>query len=65
MKTKIVEYIAGSARNALGEIELEVINMRDTYKEVFGDTANAGPGLDMAVLREKLRKAQDLVDLLL
>ena len=64
MKTKIVEHIAGNARHALGEVEAEIVNIRDKYPDVFIDR-NRGAGLDMAVLREKLKTAQDLLDLLL
>lgn len=64
MKTKIVEHIAGNARHALAEVEAEVVNLRDKYPSVFSNNSE-GPGLDLAVLREKLKTAQDLLDLLL
>ena len=63
MKDKIVEHIAGNARHALDEVELEVVNLRDKNPQVFADMK--GAGLDLQVLREKLKTAQDLVDLLL
>ena len=63
MKAKIVEHIAGNALHALTEVETELVNIRDKYPDVFVDR-NKGAGLDMAVLREKLKKAQDLIDLL-
>lgn len=64
MKNKIVEHIAGNARQALTEVEDEVIRLRDSNQAVFSNTRE-GAGLDLAVLREKLKAAQDLVDLLL
>jgi len=64
MKTKIVEHIASNARHALDEVEREVVNLLDTNPSVFSNACGCA-GLDMAVLREKLKTAQDLIDLLL
>jgi hypothetical protein len=63
MKTKIVEHIAGEALHALREVESEAVNLRDKNPAVFADRS-AGAGLDYAVMREKLKRAQDLLELL-
>jgi len=64
MKTKIVEYIANDALSAVREAEVEAVNLRDKNPLVFADRS-AGAGLDYAVMREKLKRASDLLELLL
>lgn len=63
MKTKIVQHIASSAQHSLSEVETEVVNLRAKYPEIF-DGVREGAGLDLAILREKLKQAQDLIELL-
>ena len=63
MRTRIVEHIAGNALHALREAEGEAANMRARHP-LLSDATSAGPGLDLAVLREKLRSAIELVSLL-
>lgn len=63
MKTKIVEHIAANARFAICEAQGEAVNMCDKYRELK-NTIDNGIGLDMAVLREHLEKAEKLISLL-
>lgn len=63
MKTKIVEHIAGNAAHALNQADLEATNLRDKYAALLADSSK-GIGLDFAVLREKLREARELIELL-
>lgn len=63
MKTKIVEHIAGNAAHALNQADAEAVNLRDKYANVLADNSK-GIGLDFAVLREKLREARELIELL-
>jgi len=63
MKTKIVEHIVGNALDIVMACEVEVVNMRDKYPDVFVDRL-AGAGLDLACLREKLVEAKRMLDLL-
>lgn len=63
MKTKIVEHIAGNALHELRGVEGEVVNLRDRNPDVFVDIKH-GAGLDLMVIREKLKTACDLLELL-
>ena len=63
MKRKIVEHIAGDALHALRQVEAEAVNLRDKNPQAYADRS-AGAGLDYAVMREKLKQAQDLLELL-
>lgn len=63
MKTKLVEYIASEARCNILEAQGMAFNLRDEYPDIFADTKR-GPGLDLAVLREKLDAALKLITLL-
>ena len=63
MKTKVVEYIAGEALNEINEALGEVLNMRNNYPDIFLNH-HEGIGLDLAVLKEKIEKADQLIRLL-
>lgn len=63
MKTKIIEHIAANARFELCQAQGEAVNMCNKYRELQDTTTN-GIGLDMAVLREHLEKAEKLISLL-
>jgi hypothetical protein len=64
MKTKIVNHIARNALHALQKAQGEAMNLRDKSIQLFADTTNAGPGLDLAVLREQMEEAAKLIALL-
>ena len=63
MKTKIVEYISVNALDSLSEAQAEIANMRSQYPELR-NTSGPGIGLDLAVLKEKIEKAEKLLKLL-
>lgn len=65
MKTKVVEHIAGNALHAIRDALGDATNMRDRYADLLADTTKQGLGLDFAVLLEKLREAEQLLDLLI
>ena len=54
---------AGNAAHALNQADLEATNLHDNYSAVLSDSSK-GIGLDFAVLREKLREARKLIELL-
>jgi len=63
MKTKIIEYIAGSAMLELCQAQSEAMDMRNKHQELQ-NTTDVGIGLDFAVLREHLEKVEKLISLL-
>lgn len=63
MRTRVVKHIAQEARDEVLAAMAEAKNMADNYPELANRT-KPGTGLDLAVLRETLVKADKLLKLL-
>lgn len=64
MKTKIVEYFATEIQAKLMDVSSELNDLRRNYPDLLGNKTDRGPGLDLAVAKEKLDAAMKLVNLL-
>lgn len=61
---KIVKHIAHEAQVKVSDAIGEAFDMCNKYPSIFADKSMAGPGLDMAVLRDKLADAYRVISLL-